>query len=99
MRCTTCHPAANYDAVGMPGHPNWHLAPLSMAWQGKSLAEIVQHVTHDPLVGWAWSPGTAREPAPGTQQAFGDPRWRYSVEFGARPDVTQRQASRTPLYA
>jgi hypothetical protein len=89
MRCTTCHPAANYDAVGMPGHRNWHLAPLSMAWQGKSVAEIcaqvkdparngghtvaeiVEHMAHDPLVGWAWSPGAGREPAPGTQEAFG----------------------------
>jgi hypothetical protein len=71
MRCTTCHQAANYDAVGMPGHSNWHLAPLSMAWEGKSLAEIVEHMTHDALVGWGWSPGVGREPAPGTQEAFG----------------------------
>jgi len=40
MRCTACHQTANYGAVGMPGHPNWHLAPASMAWQGKSLAQI-----------------------------------------------------------
>ncbi len=38
---------------------------------GHSLAEIVEHVTHDSLVGWAWSPGVGREPAPGTQAAFG----------------------------
>jgi hypothetical protein len=90
LHCTTCHQAANYDAVGMPGHPKWGLAPLSMAWQGRSLAEIcaqikdparngrrslpdiVEHMTHDSLVGWAWSPGVGREPAPGTQAALGE---------------------------
>lgn len=24
----------------MPGHPEWHLAPREMAWEGKPLAEI-----------------------------------------------------------
>ncbi len=89
LRCTACHQTTNYDAVGMPGHANWHLAPATMAWQGRSLAqicaqikdparngghslaEIVEHVTHDALVGWAWSPGVGREPAPGTQAALG----------------------------
>jgi hypothetical protein len=44
MRCTTCHPAANFDAGRVPGHPKWHLAPASMAWQQKSLAEICAQV-------------------------------------------------------
>ena len=38
---------------------------------GKSLAQIVEHNTHDKLVGWGWAPGADREPAPGTQQQFG----------------------------
>ena len=24
----------------MPGHENWHLAPIEMAWEGRSLREI-----------------------------------------------------------
>jgi hypothetical protein len=40
MRCATCHQKANFDPVGIPGHPEWHLAPRSMAWQHKSLADI-----------------------------------------------------------
>jgi hypothetical protein len=32
------HEAASYQSI--PGHPRWGLAPLSMAWQGKSLREI-----------------------------------------------------------
>jgi hypothetical protein len=38
---------------------------------GLSLEQLVEHMAHDPLVGWAWNPGAGREPAPGTQAAFG----------------------------
>lgn len=89
MRCPACHQTANFDPGRVPGNPNWHLAPASMAWQRRTLAEIcaqvkdparnggltlaklVEHMAHDPLVGWAWNPGAGREPAPGTQAAFG----------------------------
>jgi hypothetical protein len=40
MRCNTCHQAKNVDHAGLPGHPAWHLAPIEMAWVGKSLGEI-----------------------------------------------------------
>jgi len=39
---------------------------------GRSLAKIHEHVTTDPLVGWAWQPGDGRTPAPGTQVQFGE---------------------------
>lgn len=89
MRCTTCHMSANFDAVGMPGHPQWAVAPASMAWEGRTLRQIceqmkdparnggrklvaiVEHMRSDSLVGWAWAPGAGRQPAPGTQAAFG----------------------------
>ena len=32
----------------MPGHPEWHLAPREMAWEGKSLAEICAQIK-DPV--------------------------------------------------
>ena len=39
---------------------------------GKSLAQIVEHNAHDKaLVAWGWSPGSDREPAPGSQEQFG----------------------------
>jgi hypothetical protein len=44
LSCNTCHGPANYDPARVPGHPNWHLAPASMAWQGKSLGEICQQL-------------------------------------------------------
>ena len=47
MTCNTCHGPENVEVVAqakglssIPGNPNWHLAPIEMAWQGKSLAEI-----------------------------------------------------------
>ncbi len=33
---------------------------------GKSLAQIHDHVAHDPLVAWGWAPGKDRKPAPGS---------------------------------
>ena len=89
MRCTTCHGPANFDPGGVPGNPVWHLAPIEMAWVGKSLGqiceqikdpnrnggksmdELLHHMTDDQLVGWGWNPGVGREPAPGTQKEFG----------------------------
>jgi hypothetical protein len=38
---------------------------------GRTLAAIAEHGAHDPLVAWGWAPGADREPAPGTQAAFG----------------------------
>jgi hypothetical protein len=44
MRCTTCHGPTNFDPAGIPGHPGWHMAPIEMAWVGKSLGEICQQI-------------------------------------------------------
>ena len=44
MRCPICHQNANFEPGRVPGHPEWHLAPRSMAWEGKTLAEICQQI-------------------------------------------------------
>jgi hypothetical protein len=44
MRCTTCHGPANFDPGGVPGHPLWHVAPIEMAWVGKSLGAICEQI-------------------------------------------------------
>jgi hypothetical protein len=36
LQCATCHQESNADSTGIPGSHNWHLAPLSMAWQDRS---------------------------------------------------------------
>jgi hypothetical protein len=38
---------------------------------GKDMAALLHHMAEDSLVGWGWSPGAGREPAPGTQAGFG----------------------------
>lgn len=50
LNCVTCHQQANADTTGVPGGPNWHLAPLSMQWQDTndhplSSAAVCQAVT------------------------------------------------------
>jgi hypothetical protein len=44
LRCSTCHHGANFDPSGVPGNPKWKLAPIEMAWQGKSLGEICRQL-------------------------------------------------------
>ncbi|WP_378952583.1 Isoquinoline 1-oxidoreductase subunit [Mesorhizobium sp. ANAO-SY3R2] len=51
MMCGTCHGATNVDVLGqaetlrsIPGHPQWHLAPIEMAWAGKPLGEICEQI-------------------------------------------------------
>src|SRR5213083_1916575 len=35
LNCATCHQESN-ASTGVPGGHNWHLAPLSMAWQDRN---------------------------------------------------------------
>ena len=42
MQCSTCHTTANQPVV--PGAPHWGLAPLAMAWEGKSEAEVCRQL-------------------------------------------------------
>jgi len=50
LNCATCHQSANADSTGVPGAPNWHLAPLSVRWQDRedkilSSAQVCQSLT------------------------------------------------------
>lgn len=48
MRCSTCHGTDNVPYKtgdgSMPGHEPWLLAPSSMGWKGKSLADICRQL-------------------------------------------------------
>jgi hypothetical protein len=84
MQCFGCHQDRNAELARIPGAPDWHLAPLSMAWLGKSpgqicaqisdaaanggktLKQIHEHLAHDKLVAWGFTPGADRRPPPGT---------------------------------
>jgi hypothetical protein len=39
-RCTACHRDENNDFSGVPGAPTWHLAPVSMGWQGLTDSQL-----------------------------------------------------------
>jgi hypothetical protein len=40
MECASCHQDRNQALVRVPGAPEWHLAPIEMAWVGKSAAYV-----------------------------------------------------------
>jgi len=50
LQCASCHQKVNADSTGVPGGPEWHLAPLSMKWQDRNnqilpSAEVCRAVT------------------------------------------------------
>jgi hypothetical protein len=93
--CSTCHTDHNFNLSdrasyrSIPGNPRWQLAPIEMAWEGKSMHDICQqlkdpnrnggrdlalvqeHAAKDDLISWGWDPGVGRDPAPGSQELFG----------------------------
>jgi hypothetical protein len=87
MRCITCHGTDNFERVpgnakwflapkemGWIGHSLGQICEQikDRARNGdRSLQEIVEHMAHDDLVGWAWHPGADRAPAAGSQKEFG----------------------------
>lgn len=40
--CNTCHQSENDDYSGVPGAPEWSLAPASMRWEGLNRFEIAE---------------------------------------------------------
>jgi len=47
MRCISCHGAQNFEAAqlaSVPGNKIWHLAPIEMAWHGRTLGEICRQL-------------------------------------------------------
>lgn len=93
LKCESCHQQENNNLSGVPGAPEWSLAPISMAWEGlnrveiaksmlnpennggRSLEEIVKHLTEHELVLWAWEPGVdasghEREKPPVSKEAY-----------------------------
>lgn len=42
LKCSTCHQSENNDISGVPGAPEWSVAPRAMAWEGKTRVEIAR---------------------------------------------------------
>ena len=51
-QCSACHTEKNFDHragyrisfQSIPGHPRWELAPIEMAWEGKSIGDICRQL-------------------------------------------------------
>ena len=88
MRCSICHQAANFDPGRVPGHPEWHLAPREMAWEGKTLGEICVQIKDRERNG-------GRSPEDLVDHIGKDTLvgWAWAPGFGRRPAPgTQKQA-------
>jgi hypothetical protein len=88
MRCSICHQAANFDPGRVPGHPEWHLAPREMAWEGKTLGEICVQIKDRERNG-------GRSPEDLVDHIGKDTLvgWAWAPGFGRRPAPgTQQQA-------
>ncbi|CDG82169.1 hypothetical protein [Janthinobacterium agaricidamnosum] len=44
LQCAACHQVRNTADGKVPGAPNWHLAPISMAWEGLTKAKLCQSI-------------------------------------------------------
>jgi hypothetical protein len=44
MECSSCHQDRNQPLTRVPGAPDWHLAPIEMAWVGRSASSICQQL-------------------------------------------------------
>jgi hypothetical protein len=48
LECATCHGPRNVAFANgegsIPGHPDWHMAPIEMAWEGKTLGQICAQI-------------------------------------------------------
>lgn len=42
LTCASCHQQENNNLSGVPGAPEWSLAPKKMAWEGLSRVDIAQ---------------------------------------------------------
>ena len=44
LECTSCHQDRNAELARVPGAPSWHLAPLEMAWEGKTPGALCEQL-------------------------------------------------------
>ncbi len=44
LLCESCHQDKNLELARVPGAPNWHLSPRSMAWAGRTLKSLCEQL-------------------------------------------------------
>ncbi len=82
LPCMACHNEANFDPARMPGAPSWHLAPASMAWEGKSPGELCRALTDRNKNGRRDLPATVKHLTQDKLVAWG---WEPGIYVGGKP--------------
>ena len=44
LRCDSCHQDRNVELARVPGAPKWHLAPIEMAWAGRTPHQLCEQL-------------------------------------------------------
>jgi hypothetical protein len=97
LHCSTCHQSVNQAASGVPGAPDWSLAPMRMTWQGLNAGELCRALRNPAkgamtpeqmlphfatgLIRWAWAPG---------MNSHGRARSIPPISYAQFVDVTRR---------
>lgn len=84
LPCSTCHGAANVDAAGVPGAPDWALAPRAMGWVGLGQGELCRSILDRSRNG-------NRDLAALVHHMTEDALVAWAWQPGLRPDGTPRQ--------
>ena len=88
LRCSTCHQEANNRDSGVPGAPEWSLAPPSMRWEGLSREDIARSMLDPGPKRWTNASsgcGTPHAPRAGLMgMGAGRPAGRYSPGSSTR---------------
>jgi len=88
LNCVSCHQSENADSTGVPGGPNWHLAPLSMRWQDTNDRPLSSGAVCRALVDRSRNNGLN---APGLLKHHeAEPLVLWAWSPGRRPDGTMR---------
>jgi len=88
LNCVSCHQSENADSTGVPGGPNWHLAPLSMRWQDTNDRPLSSGMVCRALVDRSRNNGLN---APGLLKHHEEePLVLWAWNPGRRPDGTMR---------
>ena len=90
LQCMGCHQDRNAELARIPGAPDWHLAPLAMAWFGKTPAQICTQLVE-----------AARGGAPGAKtlaQVHAHLAHDKLVAWGFAPGADRRPPPGTPAH-
>ena len=82
MECTSCHQDQNLELARVPGAPNWHLAPRSMAWVGRDPGSICEQIKDPARHGGKSLAQIVDHSQHDALVAWGGPHWAFFTLVG-----------------